>query len=64
MPHARLSIDVRPDRERVILVPREDLRDGALGDADYRMVDGVGAVALPLGLIGSPRLLPAADVDS
>ena len=106
VPHAQLSIDVRPDRERVILVPHgdldhftapqlraavaevitagwrevvldlrnlefmdsggihllEELRDGALGDANYRMVDGVGPVALPLRLIGAPALLPAAEV--
>lgn len=90
--HDLLRIDVRPDRERVILVLQgaldhftapllraavveviavgwqdivldlrelrfmdsggihllEELRDGAFGDARYRMVDGVGPAALPL----------------
>jgi anti-anti-sigma factor len=41
----------------------EDLRDGTLGAASFSMLDGVAPVALPLDLIGGPRMLPRAELD-
>jgi anti-anti-sigma factor len=106
--HELLTVDVRPERERIILAPHgeldhfsapllrasiyetlalgwddvvldlrkltfmdsggvhllEDLRDGVLGRARFSMIDGTGPAALPLQLIGGPRLLPSAEVGT
>lgn len=108
MRHEHLSVDIRPDQERVVLTPHgeldhftaedlrasledvvsagwhevvldlrgldfmdaggihllEDIRDGKLGAADWSMLDGVGAAALPVEVLGGPRLLPLARVGS
>ena len=102
VPAEDFSVEVRPDRDRVILVCRGDLdhftadtlreaiaelvvsgwgqivldlsqldfmdlggvhllkdaRDGVLGVAEYTMIDGNAAVALPLQLTYGHRLLP------
>ncbi len=41
-----------------------DLRDGVLGHARFSMIDGTGPAALPLQIIGGPRLLPSAEVGT
>ena len=108
MQHELLTVDVHPDRERVILAPQgeldhfsasllratisetvaqgwdhvvldlrkltfmdsggvhllQDLRDGVLGRARFSMIDGTGPAALPLQLLGGPRLLPSAEVGT
>jgi anti-anti-sigma factor len=38
----------------------QDARDGALGAAEWSMVDSRPSVAFPLELVGAQRLLPAA----
>ncbi len=108
MDHELLTVNVHPDRERIILAPHgaldhfsapllratisetvalgwyeivldlrkltfmdsggvhllRDLRDGVFGNARFTMIDGTGPAALPLQMLGSPRLLPSAKVGS
>jgi anti-anti-sigma factor len=62
----RVVLDLRPlkfmDAGGVNLL--EELAGGRLGAGDFSMFDGVEPVALPLAVIGKPRVLPLAEDSS